>query len=259
MLFRSPGPDVLGYRAKIGILVPASNTIAQPELDMLAPLGVTNQVARMRPTPPGKVGGNLESYRDGIDTQVPVIAEAVEMALHTKPSAMILAHSMDTFRGAMDGARLLQERLDERTHGVPLVLPSLAYLAALKALGLGPGARLAAITPYWPPEDAHVDAFFTSAGYKVTRVLGMKRQGAFAISATTAAELTAGLRELAKDSPDVIVQPGTNLASVKLAAEASAWLGIPVLPCNTVAYWYALRTIGVMDKMQGFGALFSEH
>ncbi len=254
-----PGADALGHRARIGLLVPASNTIAQPELELLAPVGVTNQVARMRPTPPGKVGGNLESYRDGIDAQVPVIAEAISMALHTKPSALILAHSMDTFRGALDGARMMQERLDACAAGTPMVLPSLAYLAALKALGLGPGARVAAITPYWPPEDAHVDAFFSSAGYKVTRVLGLKRQGAYAIAATTAAEFIAGLRELAKDAPDVIVQPGTNLASVKLAAEASQWLGVPVLPCNTASYWHALRTIGIMDKMHGFGALFSEH
>ena len=254
-----PGPDALGYRARIGLLVPASNTIAQPEFELLAPLGVTNQVARMRPTPPGKVGGNLESYRDGIDTQVPVIAEAISMALHTNPSAVILAHSMDTFRGALDGARLLQERLDGCAPGVRVVLPSLAYLVALKALGLGPGARLAAITPYWPPEDAHVEAFFSSAGYKVTRVLGLKRQGAFAIAATTGTELIAGLRTLAEDKPDVIVQPGTNLASVKVAAQASDWLGIPVIACNTACYWHALRTSGIFDKAHGFGALFSEH
>ena len=39
--------DALGYRAKIGILVPATNTIVEPELAALQPPGVTNHVSRM--------------------------------------------------------------------------------------------------------------------------------------------------------------------------------------------------------------------
>lgn len=258
-LAQPPGSDPLGPRARIGILVPASNTIAQPELELLAPPGVTNQVARMRPTPAGKAGGNLETYREGVDTQVPIIAEAIAMALHATPKAIILAHSMDTFRGALAGARALQERLDGCAPGVPVILPALAFLPALQALGVGPGARLAALTPYWPPEDEHVHAFFSSAGYKVTRILGLKRTGAAAIAATTAAELIAGLRELAQDNVDAIIQPGTNLASIRVAAEASAWLGVPVIACNTACYWHALRKIGIADRMRGFGALFADH
>src|SRR5439155_24140893 len=39
-------PDVLGYRAKIGVLVPATNTIVEPEYHAMAPRGVTLHTAR---------------------------------------------------------------------------------------------------------------------------------------------------------------------------------------------------------------------
>jgi maleate isomerase len=34
-------PDVLGYRAKMGVLGPSTNTIVEPDYYMMAPPGVT--------------------------------------------------------------------------------------------------------------------------------------------------------------------------------------------------------------------------
>ena len=39
--------DALGYRKKIGIVVPSTNTVAGPESEALRPPGVTNHVARL--------------------------------------------------------------------------------------------------------------------------------------------------------------------------------------------------------------------
>jgi maleate isomerase len=252
-------PDALATRARIGILVPATNTIAAPEYEMLRPSGVTNQVVRMRAAPPGAATGNLETYRQGTDTAVPVIAEAIAMALHAAPRVILLGHSLDSFRGGVDGAHALQQRLDACANGVPVVLPAPTFLAALRSLGVAPGARIAALTPYWPPEDEEVETFFASAGYAVPRVLGLKRKGPFGISATTAAEVVDGLRALAAERPDAIVLPGTNLASLTLAAQASTWLGMPVIACNAAIYWHGLRKIGIADRIAGFGALLAEH
>ncbi len=39
--------DRLGWRLKLGVLVPAFNTTVQPELEAMRPAGVTNHVARI--------------------------------------------------------------------------------------------------------------------------------------------------------------------------------------------------------------------
>src|SRR5476649_2625501 len=39
-------PDTLGFRKRIGIVVPSTNTTVQPECEMLRPRGVTNHTGR---------------------------------------------------------------------------------------------------------------------------------------------------------------------------------------------------------------------
>ena len=50
---------------------------------------------------------------------------------------------------------------------------------------------------------------------------------------------------------DAIVQVGTNLSMVRLAAAAELWLGKPVIAINTATYWHALRQNKIMDKIAG--------
>ena len=62
------------------------------------------------------------------------------------------------------------------------------------------------------------------------------------------------------DGPDVdaLIQVGTNLSMVSLAAEAEQWLGKPVIAINTATYWHALRANGITDRIEGFGRLLAE-
>ena len=39
--------DTLASRAKIAVIVPATNTVVQPEMEAMRPHGVTNHVSRM--------------------------------------------------------------------------------------------------------------------------------------------------------------------------------------------------------------------
>jgi maleate isomerase len=66
------------------------------------------------------------------------------------------------------------------------------------------------------------------------------------------------LRDLDGPDVDAILQVGTNLSMVRLAAEAEQWLGKPVIAINTATYWHALRANGIDDRMSGFGRLLSD-
>jgi len=46
---------------------------------------------------------------------------------------------------------------------------------------------------------------------------------------------------------------------VRLAAAAELFLGKPVIAINTATYWHALRTVGIPDRLDGFGTLLSHH
>lgn len=252
------GADALGYRAKIGVLVPATNTIAQPEYEALRPHGVTNHVARMVPSARTSMSADrMDDYRKSLDRSVEHVLSAIDLVVPCKPDGILLAHSIDTFRGGLRGAEAMRKTMQEHAGGTRMILPAESFVRALQALGVG--RRLAALTPYWPPGDEQVRDFFNDAGYQVSKVIGLKCVGPLAIASTPVERVVEALRELAQDKPDVIVQPGTNLATTQLAAEAGRWLGIPVLSCNAVTYWDALRQLGVIDRRTDAGVLWQEH
>ncbi|HRE42472.1 MAG TPA: hypothetical protein PKY87_00710 [Terricaulis sp.] len=249
--------DGLGPRGKVGVLVPATNTIAQPEYEAMRPLGVTNHAARMAPSDRGKVIGDLDAYRKSLERGPEHIKQAIDQVVPCEPNIIVLGHSIDTFRGGQAGARALGEDLTAHANGVPVVLPSEAFVSALKAIGAGP--KIAALTPYFPPGDEQVLSFFEDAGYSITRLIGLKCPGPLAIAATPERVVIDALKELAAEKVDAIIQPGTNLATSKLAALAERWLGVPVLACNTVVYWRTIRDLGIRDQCDDFGVLLRDH
>ena len=74
-------PDTLGFRKRIGIVVPSTNTTVQPECDPLRPRGVTNHTGRVtikeRPLNTEQAFfEHMHDMREGIGTAVDQIMTA---------------------------------------------------------------------------------------------------------------------------------------------------------------------------------------
>lgn len=247
-------PDALGYRLKLGVVTPATNTVVQPEYDLMRPRGVTNQVSRVI-IPDSPVGTEQE-----FATMMSTVRASIEAALDTanacSPSAVIMAMSAETFwEGTLDPAGV-QTHLEARS-GTRVILGAQACQAAIQRYG---GVRrIAIITPYMPSGDAQVRRAFTDNGFEVINLLGLKSNSPLLMAHESPERLRRAVREVDDPSVELILQVGTNLAFAKIAGEAEQWLGKPVLAVNTCAYWHALRTLGIEDRIEGFGSLLMEH
>lgn len=246
--------DRLGYRLKLGVVIPSTNTIVQPETDAMRPQGVTNHIGRIHiPDLPLTNDTEFAQIMTAIE---PDLFGAVDRVMSCKPGHLIMAMSIPTFWGGMAGANQLLERLKARS-GVSVSLGSLACVHALKMF---PQVRnIGILTPYQPVGDAQVARFFEENGWRVTAVHSLKRPSEVLIGHATTKDLVDGLKGLAAQKVDAIVQAGTDLAMADVAAEAEHWLGIPVLAINVATYWSALRENGITDRVRGFGALLAEH
>jgi maleate isomerase len=130
--------------------------------------------------------------------------------------------------------------------------------AALKAYG---GIkRIAFLSPYYPVANAEVRRYFTESGFEVVRDLCLQCRSWTGIAEVPPEVLREKLIELNGNGRDVdaIIQVGTNLSMVRLAAAAELWLGKPVIAINTATYWHALRANGIADKIPGLGRLLEE-
>jgi maleate isomerase len=118
--------------------------------------------------------------------------------------------------------------------------------------------KIGIITPYTPVGDAQVRRFFEDLGYEVVVLKGLSSPSPMMIAHETPQTLKRAALDVS-DGADAVIQCGTNLAFAKVAAMAEFWLEKPVIAINTATYWHALRTMGVPDKVQGFGALLEQH
>lgn len=247
--------DVLGYRAKIGLLVPFTNTIVQPEYEAITPVGVTNHTARIpnRPRPTHSDEAYRKAMEDGAVGTEDVIDRLTPAAL----SAIILGHSIDSFRGGLEGATAFQERLTAHAKVCPVLVPSIALKDAVEKL-VAPGCRVSVLTPYLKPGGDQACGFMESAGFQVMRRKDFRCQTALEIAAVTEDDSRAAIRELNADDVDAIVQCGTNLPFQRVAAEAEFFLKKPVLSINTASYWGAMRHLGITDRVYGYGTLLEK-
>lgn len=246
--------DRLGYRAKLGIVVPSTNTTVQPEMDGMRPPGVTNHIARIHiPDLPLRDDTEFEAMVESIG---PDLFGAIDRVMTCAPVHLVMAMSIPTFWNGRSGSEALQARLESRAR-VPVTMGSAACVNALRQF---PGVRtIGILTPYQPIGDAHVAHYFADHGYTAAAVHSLKRPSELQIAHATEADIRDGLKTLADAGVDAIVQAGTDLAVTNIAADAERALGRPVIAINAATYWWALRRCGITDRVPGHGALLAEH
>jgi maleate isomerase len=241
--------DQLGYRGRIAVVVPSTNTTCQPESERLRPRGVTNHVGRVsikeRPlTTEQAFMEHVQAMRDGMRT-------AIDQVITCQPTHVIMGVALEAFWGGVAAADALQAELAERA-GVGVSMGSSATVAALRCLG---AQRIAVLTPHQPRGDEQVRRYFEEAGFTIPRLTGLKCASPVLIAHTTRQQVIDALRGLDGDDIDAIVQVGTNLAAIETCAQAEVWLGKPVLAINAITYWDALRRSGIDDRIHGCGSI----
>lgn len=245
--------DSLGSRMKFGVLGPSTNTIVQPDFDDLRPRNVTNHYSRIMV--PNRRAVSNETFMEGAWEISNNTIDAVRGVLTCEPNYLVMGMSAVTFFGGSEGARKWRERVEE-VSGLKVSTGAEAVVAALQAYG---GIkRVSFMSPYFPAANAEVRNFLSDYGYETVKDIPLQCPSWVAIAEVTPTTVRDTFRELDSDNVDAIIQVGTNLSGIRLAAAAEWWLGKPVIAINTATYWHALRVNGINDKIDGFGRLMSD-
>jgi maleate isomerase len=245
-------PDTLGYRKRIGIVVPSTNTTVQPECDSLRPRGVTNHTGRS--TIKERPLNTEEAFFEHMAAMREGISSAIDQIMTAGVDHLIIGIALETFWGGVAAADKLQNELRQRA-GVEISMGSTAAVAALNAFG---ARRIAVLTPHQPRGDEMVRLYLSEAGFEIARLEGLKCVSPRAIAQVPAADIRAALQRLDGPDVDALLQVGTALPTVAIAAEAERWFGKPVLAVNAVTYWDALRRSGIADRVGGYGRILEE-
>ena len=246
-------PDVLGSRALFGVIGPSTNTVVQPDFEALRPPGVTNHYSRIH-TPDAQALSD-ESFMAGTLTISENVAAAVDRAMTAAPDYLVMGMSAITFYGGVEGGEEFRRSVEARA-GVKLSIGSHSLIEALRAYG--GVTRVAFVSPYYPVANAEVAKYLSESGFEVAGDHCLRCPSWTAIAKVPESRLVEVLKTLNGPLVDALVQVGTNLSMVRLAAAAELWLQKPVIAINTATYWHALRSHGIDDKVYGYGRLLEE-
>jgi len=245
-------PDALGYRAKLGVLVPSTNTIVEPDFYAMAPPGVTLHTARIF-VPSARMDDDA-SFENLIAQVGEATSRAIADVVTCEPEYLVLGMSSESFWNGREGNAALQRRV-QALSGLRLATGASAIERALAVLGV---RRISILSPYQPIADAKMRTFIESCGHEVAAVKSLRCASAVSIAHVDEPTLRRALLDLNGPDVDAIVQMGTNLSMLRLADEAERWLGKPVISINAATFWYALREIGIHDRRTGFGSLLRD-
>lgn len=245
--------DVLGWRKVLGAIGPSTNTVVQPDYDAMRPDGVTNHYSRIYT--PNTTALSNDTFRAGIATISDNVMDAVKSVMTCRPDYLVMGMSAITFFGGGKGADAFVRQMQDAT-GVGISVGSHSATAALRAYG---GIRrIAVLSPYWPVMNEAVVGYFQDMGFTVVRDIALQCTSWTGIAQVTPRQCRDALVALDGDDVDALVQVGTNLSMVRLAAAAEVWLGKPVVAINAATYWHALRANDIDDRMDGFGRLLRD-
>jgi maleate isomerase len=246
-------PDVLGYRRLFGVIGPSTNTVVQPDFEDMRVPGVTNHYSRIFVTDPAALSD--ADFMAGTKAISDNTLDAVRSMMTCKPDYLVMGMSAVTFYGGIAGGEDFRRRVVD-VAGIGISIGSESLVAALRAYGNV--RRVSFVSPYYPVANAEVRRYLEESGFEVVRDVPLRCRSWTDIAKVPPERLETVLAELDGPDVDALVQVGTNLSMVRLAAQTEARLGKPVIAINTATYWHALRANSIDDKVQGLGRLLAE-
>jgi maleate isomerase len=237
---------MMGWRARIGFLVPPGNPTVEPEMAELAPPGVSVHFHRMSASgPTGSHTGQQERNR----SQIASLDEATRLLAMVSPRVIVLAHTATSYTLGREAEAALIPQL-EAASGSRLVTAFGSVLEALTCLGV---RRVAYATPYDADLTEQGRAHLERHGFDVVGVARL--EGVRNIYEETTTRAYAVGKQADCPEAEAVFLSGTGMPTLGMLQMLEDDLGKPVFSASSAMMWNALRIAGVNSPRQGYGRL----
>ncbi len=238
---------VYGARARMALMVPSTNTVAETEFWRLAPDGLTVHTSRM----PFFASRSRRPF-DEMESHLPRVIDEVNSA---EPDVVAYGCTASSAKG--DPA-VYEARLTDQI-GRPTVTAAGALIAALAALG---AHRIALVTPYPQTINDKEQVFFAANGITVVEdesIIVDDAQMQFRNMNRVPTQLLAERAAVlgARDDVDAVVLSCCDMPTLDAIPAIEMAIDKPVISSTQSLFWRAARAAGITDVMSGRGRLLA--
>jgi maleate isomerase len=240
---------MIGWRARLGFLLPPGNPTVEVEMTALAPTGVSLHFHRMAAG--GGVPGALDNQDERTRAMIDSLGDSTALLAMVKPDIIIVAHTATSYHLGRAREADLLARLTEES-GVRVVTAFGSVVAALERLGV---RRLALGAPYSAETTAQGRAHLEAHGFAVARSDNLK--GVTNIYDETAERAYQLARSVDMPEADAMFLSGTGMPTLPVLDLLEQDLRKPVISSASAMMWHALRSCGVNQPIPGYGRLLT--
>jgi arylmalonate decarboxylase len=238
------GTTMIGWRARLGLLVPSVNTVVEPEMYAMAPPGVALITSRLLvPT--------VDLSQENLDSIIAAVDDSIGLLPLEELSAIAFCCTGASFYRGGHWDRVLAERIAAAA-GRPAVTTSGAAVAALRCLGV---RRVAVASPYGDTLNAQLTEFLEANEFEVTGLAALHTESAYANARHSHQTIYELARRADSAGAEGIFIPCTNLPASGVVEPLEIDLGKPVVSANQATFWQALRAAGIRQPLPGLGRL----
>ncbi|MCV0424234.1 MAG: ectoine utilization protein EutA [Roseibium sp.] len=244
---RVPEFEHRGRHARFGLIALATDLTSERDLfRILSGDGVSihaTRVAFENPTTPE----NLRKMAPHLTAAADLIAPGEELKA--------VCYSC-TAASVMIGDEEIAAAIKLARPGVPVVTPTASARMALTALG---ARRIAVLTPYLEKTSRPMEAYFTEAGFTVTRMHCFGVEDDRDMARITVSSIVEGALAADTDDAEALFVSCTALQAVDAIAEIERRTGKPVVTSNQASAWVMSNVAGLPNhRPSGYGRLFDQ-
>jgi maleate cis-trans isomerase len=236
-----PAPNY-GVRARLGIMLPASNTITEPTAQAILPAGVSLHATRLWL----RHGPNALKMLDRLEEATQHLADA--------KVDRIIFHCTAITMYAPDIPEQIRRRVAAVTP-IPVVITSEAIVDALGVLG---ARKIVMVTPYYQDTNEMEKAFLAHNGISVLRDRALACDNAVEMAAVTPQQWVEQTIAMQDPDADAYFLSCTSIRGVEAIEAIERALGKPVVTSNQGMLWGALRSAQIDDPIEGCGRLLRD-
>jgi maleate cis-trans isomerase len=230
---------------RIGLLVPSSNTTVEPEFYRALPRGVTLHTARLYLTriAPEAI---LQMVQD-METQARLLASA-------DVDVIVLGATAPSFLNGLGYDRELIGKIEAAT-GRKATTTSTALIEALRHVG---ARRVVLGSAYDEKVNGIAKAFLEASGVEVVAMQGLALVDNLVVGRLgpeTAYDLALAVN---RQEADAIALSCTNWQTMDAIERIERETGKPVVSTTQATIWAALRALGHVEPIAGYGRLLRE-